>query len=48
MLKKPIKGTKLKRRRRIIKVASKHFIKPAKALVVSELIAIFYTRYRKS
>ena len=48
MLKKPIKGTKLKRKRRIIRVANKHFAKAAKALIVSELIAIFYARHGKS
>ena len=49
MLKKLIEGTKLKRRRRrIIRVASKYFTKAVKALVVSKLIAIFYTRYGKS
>ena len=37
-----------KRRRRIVKAVGKYLIKAAKALVVSKLIAIFYSRNRKS
>ena len=48
MSEKPIEGTKLKRRRRIVGVTGEHFAKAAKALVVSELIAIFHAGHGKS
>jgi hypothetical protein len=49
MLEKSIKSTKLRRgRRRFIRVTSRNFIRTAKALVVSKLIAIFYTGHGKS
>ena len=41
-----VKNTKLKKRRKRRK--NKYFVKAAKALVVSELIAIFYTKHGKS
>ena len=41
-----VKNTKLKRRRKGRK--NKYFAKAAKALVVSEPIAIFYAGYKKS
>ena len=41
-----VKNTKLKRRRKRRK--NRYLIKIAKALIVSELIAIFYTGYGKS
>ena len=47
-----VKNTKLRRRRKrrknYLKVVNGYFTKIAKVLVVSELIAIFYTRHRKS
>jgi hypothetical protein len=36
------------RRRRIVRVAGRYIARAAKALVLSELIVIFYAGYRKS
>jgi hypothetical protein len=45
-----IKNTKLKRRgeRGVVKVASEYLVRAAKALVISDLIVIFYIRHGKS
>ena len=47
-----VKNTKLRRRRKrrknYLKVVDRYFVKIVKALIVSELIAIFYVKYGKS